>query len=219
MTKARTIRTRDPERTKNDILAVASEEFAERGYSGARIDEIAARTSSTKRMIYYYFGGKEGLYVAVLERAYQEVRDAEREIDVAHSDPVTSIRLLAERSFDHHMAHQEFVKLVALENVNDARFLSKIESLSSLGTPALDFVTQILERGWQAGVFRRDVTALDVHLAISAYCVFPVASGRTFGHLFDIDLLSSESLIRMRSIIGDLIVQWLTEGTRAPAKA
>ena len=54
-------RQRDKERTRADILAVATREFADKGYTGARVDEIAARTSTTKRMIYYYFTGKKQL--------------------------------------------------------------------------------------------------------------------------------------------------------------
>src|SRR5690348_7196903 len=105
-------RRRDAERTRADILAVATEEFAQNGYSGARVDEIAARTRTTKRMIYYYFGGKEQLYLAVLERAYAEIRAAEREVDVDHLDPVSAIRRIAEVTFDHHEAHPAFIQLV-----------------------------------------------------------------------------------------------------------
>src|SRR5580700_11036480 len=90
---------RDPERTRQEILDVALREFARNGYAGARVDEIAANTRTTKRMIYYYFGGKEQLYIAVLEHAYSVARDAERYLDVEHLDPVTAIRTLAELNF------------------------------------------------------------------------------------------------------------------------
>ena len=95
-------RQRDKERTRQEILDVAIREFARNGYSGARVDEIAARTRTTKRMIYYYFGGKEQLYIAALEQAYSTARDAERQLDVEHLDPVAAIRRLAELTFDHH---------------------------------------------------------------------------------------------------------------------
>ena len=106
-------RQRDPERTRQEILDVALAEFARNGYSGARVDEIAARTRTTKRMIYYYFTSKEQLYIAVLERAYSTARDAERQLDVDHLEPVSAIRTLAELTFDHHESHPDFISLVA----------------------------------------------------------------------------------------------------------
>ena len=105
--------TRDADRTQREILDVATSEFAERGFAGARVDEIADRTRTTKRMIYYYFGSKERLFVAVLERAYAEIRAAEQTIDVDHLDPVAAIRRLAELTFDHHESHPDFIRLVA----------------------------------------------------------------------------------------------------------
>src|SRR3954453_51380 len=110
-------RTRDRDRTRAEILAVATEEFSEHGYSGARVDEIAERTRTTKRMLYYYFESKEGLYTAVLERAYARIRAAERDLDVQHLEPVAAIRRLAELTFDHHEAHPEFIRLVSIENI------------------------------------------------------------------------------------------------------
>src|ERR1044072_8432215 len=113
-------RRRDAERTRADILAVATEEFAQNGYAGARVDEIAAKTRTTKRMIYYYFGGKEQLYVAVLERAYTVIRELEQRLDVEHLEPAEAIRQLAELTFDHHEAHPDFIRLVSIENIHRA---------------------------------------------------------------------------------------------------
>src|SRR3954452_5895170 len=102
------MRRRDPDRTRTEILDIATSEFADRGYAGARVEEIAARTRTTKRMIYYYFGGKEQLYVAVLEAAYATVRETERAVDVDHLEPAAAIRRLAELTFDHHESHPDF---------------------------------------------------------------------------------------------------------------
>src|SRR3954454_13834735 len=108
---------RDRERTRAEILEVARAEFAEHGFSGARVDEIAERTRTTKRMLYYYFGSKEGLYTAVLERAYAQSRTPERALDVDHLDPLAAIRRLADLGFDHHEAHPEFIRLVSIQNI------------------------------------------------------------------------------------------------------
>src|SRR5580692_84902 len=117
-------RQRDPERTKLEILAVATQEFADRGFAGARVDEIAAQTRTTKRMIYYYFGGKEQLFIAALERVYSLFRDVEARLDVDHLDPVAAIRQLAQLTLDHHAAHPDFIRLVAIENIHRAENIS-----------------------------------------------------------------------------------------------
>ncbi|MBN9212590.1 MAG: TetR family transcriptional regulator [Microbacterium sp. 71-36] len=201
---------RDAERTRAELLAVATEVFAEDGYSGARVDEIAARTRTTKRMIYYYFGGKEGLYRAVLEEAYRGIREAERGIDVDHSDPVQAVRALAEVTFDHHVQHDAFIRLVAIENIHRGEFIRQIDGLREASKPAKDVLDEILQRGRAAGLFRDDVEAIDVHLVISAYCVFQVANRYTFGHLFDVDLAAPARRAHLRSVIGDVVVGWLT---------
>lgn len=205
-----TEKQRDAERTRAELLAVATEVFAEDGFSGARVDEIARRTRTTKRMIYYYFQSKEGLYTAVLEQAYRGIRAAERELDAEHADPREAVRRLAELTYDHHIAHDAFIRLVAIENIHRGEFIRRIEALRELAQPARSMLEEILERGREAGVFRDDVEAIDVHLVISAYCVFQVANRYTFGYLFDVDLASPERRDHLRTVIGDVVVGWLT---------
>ncbi|MEU1970366.1 TetR/AcrR family transcriptional regulator [Microbacterium sp. NPDC019599] len=206
--------SRDAERTRAELLAVATEVFAEEGYSGARVDDIAERTRTTKRMIYYYFGGKEQLYLAVLENAYRGIREAERAIDVDHTDPVAAIRQLAELTFDHHVTHDAFIRLVAIENIHRGEFIRRIDSLRTLAQPAKTLLDEILERGRAAGVFRTDVDAIDVHLVISAYCVFQIANQYTFGYLFDVEFTQPDRRAHLRSLIGDVVVGWLTSAVR-----
>jgi AcrR family transcriptional regulator len=203
-------RQRDAERTQREILDVATSEFADRGFAGARVDEIAARTRTTKRMIYYYFGSKERLFVAVLERAYAGIRAAEQTIEVDHLDPVAAIRRLAELTFDHHESHPDFISLVAIENIHRAEFIAKSEALSELNTPAVSVLARILERGRASGVFVRDVAAIDVHMLISAYCFFRMSNRHTFGAIFGLDMLDSERRDQYRTMVGDMIVSYLT---------
>ncbi len=202
--------TRDPERSREDILKVAIAEFARNGYSGARVDEIAAKTRTTKRMIYYYFGGKEQLYIAVLEHVYFVAREAERHLDVDHLDPVAAIRRLAELTFDHHESHPDFIKIVAAENVNRAEFIAKSKYLAELNTPAVSVAARILERGYASGEFRRQVDAIDVHLMVSAFCFFRMSNRHTFGALFGRDMLDPAQRDHYRQMIGDLVVSYLT---------
>jgi AcrR family transcriptional regulator len=205
-------RVRDAERTRADILAVATREFADRGYAGARINEIAAKTSTTKRMIYYYFGGKEQLYIAVLEAAYTRIRSLEQQLDVEHLDPVQAARELAGLTFDHHEAHPEFVRLVSIENIHRAAHIARSTVLSGLATPALDVLDAILQRGREAHLFREDVDALDVHQVISGYCIFRIANRHTFGAIFGRDMLEPGRREHQRRMVGDLVVAFLTAG-------
>lgn len=202
-------RQRDAERTRTELLDVATEEFAERGYSGARVDEIAARTRTTKRMIYYYFGGKEQLYLAVLERAYAEIRAAERTADVDHLDPPAAVRRLAEVTFDHHEAHPAFIKLVGVENAQHAKHMNHVARLVDLNSSAVDLLRGVLDRGVIDGVFRDDVDALDVHMMISSFCFFRVANRHTWGALFDRDLLDPDHREHYRTMLGDLVTGYL----------
>jgi AcrR family transcriptional regulator len=202
--------TRDAERTRAEILDVAAQEFADKGYDGARVDEIAAKTSTTKRMIYYYFGGKEKLFVEVLERAYTVIRSIEQELDVEHLDPIDALRQLAELTFDHHDSHPAFIRLVSIENIHRAEHIARSTTLSGLANPALDVLTRILARGRAAGYFREDVDALDVHMAISAFCVFRTANRYTFNAIFDRDMLDPAYREHHRRMLGDMLVSYLT---------
>jgi AcrR family transcriptional regulator len=210
-------RLRDAERTRAEILDIAQREFARHGFAGARVDDMAALMRTTKRMIYYYFGGKEKLYVAVLEKAYTEVRAAESTIDVQHLAPVEAIRTLAELTFDHHEQHQDFIKLVSIENIHQAEQLRKSEVLSKLGAPVVELISQILDAGRDGGDFATDADAVDVHMMISSFCIFRIANQHTFGALFGRDLIAPEHRKRYREMVGEMVVAYLTgAGRRSP---
>ena len=209
-TSASPQRQRDPERTRQEILDVALGEFARNGYAGARVDEIAARTRTTKRMLYYYFTSKEQLYIAVLERSYSTARDAERQLDVNHLDPVSAIRTLAELTFDHHESHEDFIRLVAIENIHRAEFIARSAALAELNTPAVSVTAGILERGYAAGVFRRRADPIDVHMMISAFCFFRVANRYTFGAIFGVDPVAPAKRDHYRRMVGDIVVSYLS---------
>jgi AcrR family transcriptional regulator len=203
-------RRRDAQRTRNDILDVARREFADRGYSGARVDHIADLTRTTKRMIYYYFGGKRQLFEAVLEQAYSEIRAAEQQVQLDHLDPIAAIRSLAEITFDHHDTHPDFVKLVRIENIHHAEHISRSAGIVTVNSPVIELITKILERGHADGVFRRHPDAVDVHMMISSFCVFRVAHRHTFGALFGRDLTDPALRDRYRTMVGDMVVDYLT---------
>ncbi|MGB2719553.1 MAG: TetR/AcrR family transcriptional regulator [Rhodococcus sp. (in: high G+C Gram-positive bacteria)] len=207
-------RRRNSDLTRHNILEVATEEFADKGFAGARIDEIAERTHTTKRMLYYYFTDKEGLYKAVLERSYLRIRERERDVDVEGLGPVEAIRAIASLTFDHHEENPDFIRLVSTENILRGEHISTSEALSNLGNPAAELLSNILERGQADGVFRTDVDALDVHMTISSFCVFRLSNRYTFEALFGRDLTDPQHRDRLRSMLGDMIIAFLTSQSR-----
>jgi AcrR family transcriptional regulator len=202
-------RRRDAERTRLEILDVATREFAHRGFAGARVDEIADRTRTTKRMIYYYFGSKERLFVAALERAYATIRAAEQTIEVEHLEPAAAIRRLAELTFDHHESHPDFIRLVSIENIHRAEHIAGREDFAGQNSPVIELIEAILSRGRADGTFSRDIDAVDLHMMISAFCVFRVANRHTFGAIFARDPLDPALRERYRRMLGDMVVEYL----------
>ena len=200
------VRKLDPERTRRDILEVAREEFAEHGLSGARVDAIAARTRTTKRMIYYYFGSKEGLYLAVLERAYADIRDVEQGLELQALPPVEAIRRMVASTFDYQEAHPDFIRLVSIENIHHGRFIAQSEAIRAVNATVIETLSAILERGREAGVFRGDLTPEDVHMMISAFCFFRVSNRHSFGTLFNQDLAAPELRERHKAMITEAIL-------------
>ncbi len=207
-------RTNDPERTKRDIIEVATKEFASEGYSGARVDRIAARTSTSKRMIYYYFGGKEQLYFAVLAEAYRSIRSLEDRLNIDNCSAREALRRLIEATFDHDESNPNFIRLVSIENIHYGRHLKQNPQLRELNASVIATLDRILRRGRKEGVFRDDIDAIDLHLAISSYCFFRVANRHTFGALFERDLSEPRVLAKNRQQIVDMILAWLSTRPR-----
>jgi AcrR family transcriptional regulator len=203
-------RQRDPERTKLEILAVATQEFADRGFAGARVDEIADLTRTTKRMIYYYFGSKERLYIAALEKSYEAIRITEQSVDVDNLDPVAAVRKLAELTFDRHEANPTFSRLVSLENMHRAQYITAASGFPGLDRPVIKMLQQALERGEAEGVFKRDIDVFDVHMLISSFCFFRINNHYTFAANFGRDLIEPDRREKYRQMIGDVVVQYLT---------
>ena len=202
-------RTNDPERTKANILAVALKEFAEKGLAGARIDEIAEATHTSKRMIYYYFGSKEGLYLAVLEESYRKVRATESQLHLEDLDPETALRRLVGFTFDHHLANEDYIRLVMSENIQRGQFLAQSATIQDLNVPAISSIMRLYERGVAQGVFRPGLDAVDIHASISALSFFNVSNRHTFGLIFKQDTRSPAYIAHRRDSVIDMLVRYL----------
>jgi AcrR family transcriptional regulator len=199
-------RVNDPEGTRRNIVEVATREFAQKGYGGARVDAIADRTRTSKRMIYYYFGSKEGLYLAVLEEAYSAIRRTEATLDLDSLAPETALRTLVGSTFDYYIEHPEFVRLVMNENIMDGAHMARSKTIGKLNLTVIDALERIVARGQKAGVFRRDIDPIELHMSISALGIFHVANRATFSLIFRNDMTSSRALATRRAQIVDIVL-------------
>ncbi len=199
-------RTNDPARTMAEILQVATHEFADKGLAGARIDEIAAATRTSKRMIYYYFGSKDGLYLAVLEEAYRRMRSIEADLHLDDLPPVQALRSLVEFTYDHHQGNEDFIRLVMNENMHRAEYLRQSQTIEQLNVQAIDSIRALYGRGVAQGVFRPGLDPVDIHAAISALTVFNVSNRHTFGTIFQRDDSSGKAETLQREHVVQLIL-------------
>ncbi len=201
-------RTNDPERTRADIIEVATREFSDKGLAGARIDLIAEAMRTSKRMIYYYFGSKEGLYIAVLEAAYNRMRSIESELHLEDLAPEDALRKLVGFTVDYQLAHPEFIRLVMNENMHRGEYLAQSKTIQRLNVPAIEGLRKVLQRGQREGVFRGGLDPLDLHMSISALSVFNVANRHTFSLIFKCDLQSAASVVARRDSIIEMVVRF-----------
>jgi AcrR family transcriptional regulator len=201
----------DPAGVQKNILAVAMAEFAANGLSGARIDDIAAKTNTSKRMIYYYFGDKEGLYRRVLEEAYREVRAGEQDLELDHLPPVEALKRLAEFTFDHHRRHPDFIRIVMIENIHHGSYLRQSELIRLLNAGAIQKLEAICRRGRETGLFREDVSPLELHWHISAMSFFNVSNRATFSRIFGNELFTRGGQQALRQHLVEMVVGLVLE--------
>ncbi|MDT4823017.1 HTH-type transcriptional repressor NicS [compost metagenome] len=202
-------RKNNPEKTRENILQAAIAEFVQQGLSGARVDAIAERMHTSKRMIYYYFGSKEQLYVEVLEKLYGDIRRTESQLHLAELEPREAIRRTVEFAFDHHDRNVDFVRIVSIENIHHGEYVKQSTAIRSMSTTVLDALGEILRRGEAEGVFRPGLNALDVHLLISSFCFYRVSNRNTFGEIFQIDLTDEQVKARHKAMICESLLRYL----------
>jgi AcrR family transcriptional regulator len=199
----------DPEQTKRNIIDIATEEFAAMGLSGARVDAIAERTNTTKRMLYYYFGSKEGLYEAVIEEAYGKIRALEQSLHLDTMEPREGLRELVEFTFDFHDKHRDFVRLVTIENIHGAKYVSQLKTFRARNASVVKTIADLIARGVAARQFRSDVDPIDLHLFISSLCFHRVANRPTFTVAFGRDPSGARSRARHREMIVDAVMRFM----------
>jgi len=202
-------RREDAFETRENILEVATREFSDKGLAGARIDEIADQTNSSKRMIYYYFGGKDELYRAVLERAYAHIRMQEQAAHFEDLPPEEALCAVIGHNFDYHFEHPEFVRLVMNENVHRGEHIARIESLQQRNRSIIDSLSAILAKGVEQGIFRSGIDPVELHTTISALSFYNVSNRHTFLHNFGVDFAAAAVRARRREQIVQCVLAWV----------
>jgi AcrR family transcriptional regulator len=201
--------TRDPERTRRMILDAATGEFTAKGLNGARVDDIAARAQVNKRMIYHYFGDKEGLYLAVLEETYAGIRNAEIGLKFADKHPVEGMRGLIEFTWDYFIKHPEFLSLLATENLHRAHYLKQSQRIRDLHSPLVGFITDLLSRGEKLQVFRSGVDPVQLYISIASLGFFYMSNRFTLATIFGRELDAPDALKERGEHIADVILAYL----------
>ncbi|WP_245296921.1 MULTISPECIES: TetR/AcrR family transcriptional regulator [Rhodomicrobium] len=203
----RAFRSRDPERTKASILAAATTEFAARGFAGAGIDAIASRSGANRRMIYYYFGSKRRLWLAVLEAAYERARTAELRLDLEKLAPEAAMRALVTFTFDSFVGDRTFINLLNSENLHQARHLKESARVREMHSPLIGMIQTILDRGVAAGLFRKGIDPAQLWISIAGLSYFYFSNIFTLSVILSRDLQSEAEIEDRRSHVANLILQ------------
>ena len=203
-----------PAASRAGIVAAAIEEFAARGFKGASMDAIAARTHTTRALINYYFGSKEKLYIAVLEQVYAEIREAEGKLDLDQLAPADAVRRIVEFTYGYYIAHEGFVRLVVAENQARGRQFRKSKAMRTLNRPIIDRLSRVIARGQAEGRFRHDVDPVEIHKSIAALGIFNVTNRYTFGAIFQREMGAKGDVAHRRDIVVDMILSYLTNFPR-----
>lgn len=205
----RTASTRDPEGTKAAILAASLKEFTEKGFSGARIDAIAAHAKINKRMLYHYYGGKEALYVAVLEDIYSAIRTAETGLDLGHRPPREALRELVLFTWHYFIDHPEFLSLLGTENLHRGAYLRRSDRVVDLNSPIIDTLRDVLDRGAASGDFRPGIDPLDVYLSMAGLGFFYLSNRYTLSTVFRRELTKPSELTRWGEHCVEVILRFV----------
>jgi AcrR family transcriptional regulator len=185
---------RDPERNQKRILDAALEEFSRYGLGGARVDRIALRSGANKRMLYYYFGSKENLFLTVLEDSYERIRSAERTLDLDHRDPREAMRRLVDFTWNYYLEHPEFMTLLNSENLHKGRHVRRSKRVREMHSSLVETLGGILRRGEKEGLFRRGIDPVQLYISIAGEGYFYLSNRYTLSRIFDRDLMNRRAL-------------------------
>jgi AcrR family transcriptional regulator len=202
-------KSRDAERSRQEILVAARDEFSRHGLAGARMERIASQAKLNKRLIYYYFSSKDDLFQAVLEASYADIRQAEHQLHLSDLQPAQAIRRLTEFTWDYYIAHPEFITLVNSENLHQARHLLQSSRIREMNSPLIQTLGHILEHGRQQGVFRGGVDSVQLYISIASLAYFYLSNHHTLAAVFDRTLMGPKAHSERLSHICDVVLGYV----------
>lgn len=208
-------KNRDATRTRATILEAATREFSAHGLGGARVDRIAQQAQTNKRMLYYYFGDKEGLYLAVLEAAYEHIRGEEQKLKLADLSPEAGMRALCAFTWRYFVAHPEFMSLLNTENLHRGSYLKRSTKVRALHSPLVAMLSELLDRGTRAGVFRRGVDPVQLYISIAALGYFYLSNVYTLSTIFGRNLLAPRARAARLAHVAELVLRSLAAAPSA----
>jgi TetR/AcrR family transcriptional regulator len=206
---AKSPQIRNADATRAKILKAALAEFSERGLPETSTDEIAERCGVNKRMIYYYFDSKEGLYLAALEAVFEDLVAREREIEIEHLAPSAAIEAMINLKIDYYLENPYFVSFLAMENLYKARHLRKSKKLKMFRTPLTEVITRILKRGQDSGQFRKGIEPVDFYVSMCALCIMCFSNQHTFGVIFGREMMTPANIEMRRRTVIDFVLSYL----------
>ena len=192
-----------------NIIGAARAVFAEKGYNGATVDEIVAKAKTTKPMLYYYFGNKEGLFAAVLEDVYEGMREIESSLRVIDLPAIDAVRKVVEVTFDYHARHPEWVRLISIANIHHAKHIRTSRTIASKNVPIIEIMRGLLRQGTLEGVFRSGVDPLHLHLLIISLCYYRVSNRHTWSIIFRRDLSTAKEVKLQREMVVDTVLRYV----------
>lgn len=202
-------RTRDADRTQQAILQAASDEFSDAGLGGARMEKIAERAGVNKRLLYYYFGSKDDLFLAVLEKTYADIRKAEMELRLENLDPATAIKRLVEFTWDYYLATPQFLALLNSENLHKAAHLKRSAQIRELNSPLIQLLSDVLQRGQHSNLFRGGVDPVQLYISIASLCYFYLSNNPTLSTIFGRDLRTPTALAERLSHVTEVVLGYV----------
>ena len=193
--------------TRESILRAATKVFAKHGFAGGRVEQISKAAKSYDRMIYYYFGSKEGLFIAVLEEMYRRFNEAESKLVLAGVPPVDALKAVIRFMWLHYQKHPEFITLLNTENLHRGRHISKSLRAREYSSPAVSVLGEVLARGVQQKLFRADVAARDVYLMIASMGYFYLSNRFTLSAFLGEQLETADALAHWETFLIDAVLR------------
>ncbi|MEZ5727398.1 MAG: TetR family transcriptional regulator [Burkholderiaceae bacterium] len=201
------VREQAAQATRESLLRAAIKVFSKHGLDGGSVEMISRAAKSHDRMIYYYFGNKEGLYIAALEEIYRRFNEAEARLDLDPQRPIEGLRAVVSFMFTYYRRNPEFVTLLNNENLHRGKHIAKSQRAREYSSPALGVVDTLLRAGTSAGVFRSGVSARDLYLMIAAMCYFYQSNRFTLSSFLGENLETVDALAHWEAFVTDAVMR------------